>query len=117
MSGDRSNSRTTNSPGLTTAEAKSRLQRFGRNTAVLFGSQAGVYLLRERRHFWDSPPANLLLISSAFGIGVAAALTFIGILMLPISWSQLSVVAVVALLYFMALDWLKIWLSDWLDLR
>jgi H+-transporting ATPase len=85
--------------------------------AVLLGSQAGVYLLRERRHFWDSRPANLLLTSSAFGLGVAAALTIIGIFMLPISWSQLAVVAVVALLYFMALDWLKIWLFDRLDLR
>jgi H+-transporting ATPase len=85
--------------------------------AVLFGSQAGVLSLRERGHFWDSWPSSFLLFSSAFGAGIVAVLALTGIFMLPISAMLLANVALVAVLYFTALDWFKAWVFGRLDLR
>jgi hypothetical protein len=53
-----------------------------------------------------------------FGTGIVVILTAGGIFMSPISVLLLATVAaVVAILYFSALDWLKIWLFRRLELR
>ena len=52
---------------------------------LILSSQAGVYLLRERGHFWQSRPSRFLVGSSVFGLGVAAALALGGILMPALS--------------------------------
>lgn len=85
--------------------------------AVFFGSQAGVYLLRERKHFWDSRPGRFLMLSSVFGTAIVVILTVGGIFMAPISALLLAAIAVVAVLYFSTLDWLKVWLFRRLELR
>ncbi len=84
---------------------------------LILSSQAGVYLLRERGHFWDTRPGGYLLGSSAAGLGVTALLALAGILMPPIHPVILLGVAGVGLVYFAGLDWVKVALFARLDLR
>jgi H+-transporting ATPase len=84
---------------------------------TILSTQAGVYLLRERRHFWQSPPSRFLVWSSVLGVGVALNLSCGGLLMPAISAAVLLGVACVGLVYFTGLDWPKVWLFRRLDLR
>jgi H+-transporting ATPase len=84
---------------------------------LILSSQAGVYLLRERGHFWQSQPSRFLVGSSVLGLGVTAALVLGGLLMPALSAALLLSVAATAILYFACLDWLKVWLFDRLNLR
>jgi H+-transporting ATPase len=84
---------------------------------LIFSSQAGVYLLRERGHFWQSQPSRFLVGSSVLGLGVTAALVLCGILMPALGAALLFSVAGLAILYFACLDWLKVWLFNRLNLR
>jgi H+-transporting ATPase len=84
---------------------------------LILSSQMGVYLLRERGHFWKSRPSRLLVGSSVAGLGVTATLVLGGFLMRPISPTLLLGVAAVGLIYFAALDWVKVWIFARLNLR
>ncbi|HUJ45070.1 MAG TPA: plasma-membrane proton-efflux P-type ATPase [Opitutaceae bacterium] len=85
--------------------------------ALILSSQAGVYLLRERGHCWNTRPSNYLLGSSVAGLGVTALLVLVGILMPPISPSVLLGVVGVGVVYFVGLDWVKVELFARLQLR
>ncbi len=84
---------------------------------IIISSQAGVYMLREREHFWKSRPSRYVAFSSVLGLGVAALLAMGGILMPAIQPLILLVVVGVAAGYFVALDWVKVLLFKQLDLR
>jgi H+-transporting ATPase len=84
---------------------------------LILSSQAGVYLLRERGHFWRSQPSPFLVGSSVLGLGVTAALVLGGILMPALSAASLLGVAAAGLVFFACLDWLKVWLFNRLNLR
>ena len=84
---------------------------------LILSSQAGVYLLRERGHFWQSRPSRFLVLSSLVGLGITAALALVGILMPAIRPLLLLSVVGVGLVYFSCLDWLKLWLFARLQLR
>ncbi len=84
---------------------------------LILSSQAGIYLLREREHFWQSQPSRFLMGSSLLGLGVASIFTLSGILMPALRASLLSAVAGAGIVYFACLDWLKVWLFDRLNLR
>jgi H+-transporting ATPase len=84
---------------------------------VILGSQAGVYLLRERGHCWTSRPSRAMLGSTALGLGVTAFITLTGFHVPPISPSLFVAVAGVAAIYYLALDWLKVWLFARLQVR
>jgi H+-transporting ATPase len=84
---------------------------------LILSSQAGVYLLRERGHFWDTRPGRYLVASSVAGLGVTALLALGGILMPAIRPAILLGVAGVGLVYFAGLDWVKVRLFTWLELR
>jgi len=84
---------------------------------LILSSQAGVYLLRERGHFWQSRPGRYLVGSSVLGLGVTALLALGGILMPAISPSILLGVVGVGVAYFFCLDWVKVRLFAWLELR
>jgi H+-transporting ATPase len=84
---------------------------------VILSTHAGVYLLRERGHLWDSRPSRLLILSTAIGLATAALLSLGGILMTATSASLLFGVAPTALVYFFVLDWLKAALFARLTLR
>ena len=51
---------------------------------LVFGNQAVMYALRERRSLWSSPPSVWVFVSSAADIGIAAALSLSGALMQPL---------------------------------
>jgi H+-transporting ATPase len=84
---------------------------------LILSSQAGVYLLRERGHFWQSQPSRFLVGSSLLGLGVALILALGGILMQALSASFFLGVAGAGIVYFTCLDWLKVWLFGRLNLR
>lgn len=86
-------------------------------TTIILSTQAGIYLLRERGHFWASRPSPLLLASSVFAAIVAVVLSQSGWLMPTIHPALLGGVAALAMVYFVALDWLKVWLFARLKLR
>ncbi|HEV2247334.1 MAG TPA: plasma-membrane proton-efflux P-type ATPase [Terriglobia bacterium] len=86
-------------------------------STLILSSQAGIYLLRERGHFWQSQPSPFLIASSLLGLGVAAILALGGILMPAIPPSFFLGVAGAGIVYFAGLDWPKVWLFDRLNLR
>ncbi|MFN3407370.1 MAG: cation-transporting P-type ATPase [Limisphaerales bacterium] len=134
-------------PGLTTAEAQARLKQFGPNAVVgerahplrlygnsvlrldpaalqtlmfatlIFTSQAGVYLLRERGHFWRSRPSGLMLASTALALVVTVLLAWRGLFMPALPPLLLLAVFGAGLVYYAALDWPKVWLFAKLQLR
>jgi len=85
--------------------------------ALILSSQAGVYLLRERGHLWDTRPGRYVLASSVAGLGVTALLVLVGILMPAIHPSILLGVAGVGAVYFVGVDWVKVRLFARLHLR
>ena len=84
---------------------------------LILSSQAGVYLLRERHHCWTSLPSREMLGSTLFGLGVTAAIALSGWPVPAIRPALLAGVAIAAMLYFLALDWFKVWLFARLHLR
>ncbi len=51
---------------------------------LVFGSQATIYAIRQRRHLWGSRPSLWLAVSSATDILIASALSMEGIAMAPL---------------------------------
>jgi H+-transporting ATPase len=84
---------------------------------LIFSSQAAVYLLRERGHFWQSAPSGFLVGSSVLGLAVTSALALKGILMPALGAPFVAGIAGAVILYFGILDWFKVWLFARLDLR
>jgi H+-transporting ATPase len=84
---------------------------------LVFSGQATVYLVRERRHFWQSAPGHWLVLSSVADVVVVSLLSTFGILMAPIS--PLVVLALIALvgIYLLLLDFLKTRLFRWYALH
>jgi H+-transporting ATPase len=83
-----------------------KLQTFALVTLV-FGNQALLYVMRERRYLWTSLPGVWLLVSSAVGIGMVSALALSGVLMAPLSAQALASVLVAAVGFALVLDQLK----------
>jgi H+-transporting ATPase len=73
--------------------------------ALVFGSQAGIYAIRERRHLWGSRPSLWLAASSVADILIAAALAISGIAMKPLPASMVAgaLAAAVVLTFVLAL--------------
>jgi H+-transporting ATPase len=51
---------------------------------LVFGSQATIYAIRERRHLWGSRPSLLLAVSSIADVAIASTLAVGGIAMTPL---------------------------------
>jgi H+-transporting ATPase len=75
---------------------------------LVFGAQALLYVLRERRHIWSSKPSNWVLAASAADIAIISAFALSGILMEPLSWRVLAVVFVAAAGFGLILDQVKL---------
>ncbi len=78
--------------------------------AVILSSQAGVYLLRERGRCWASLPSRVMIASTALGLGVTAFIALSGWHVSAITPQLLAVVAGATVVYFLALDWIKVWI-------
>lgn len=74
---------------------------------LIFGAQAMLYVLRERRHIWSSKPGNWVLASSAADIAIVSALALSGSLMAPLPWHVLASVFVAAAGFALILDVVK----------
>ena len=85
--------------------------------AIIFGSQAGVYLLRERGYCWVSLPSRAMVLSMLMALSATAFITLAGFHVAAISPQLFATVAGVAVIYFFALDWFKVWLFARLQLR
>ena len=85
--------------------------------AIIFGSQAGVYLLRERGHCWVSLPSRAMVLSMLMALSVTAFITLAGFHVAAISPQLFTAVAGIAVIYFFAMDWLKVWLFARLQVR
>ena len=75
---------------------------------LVFGNQALLYVLRERRHFWCSMPSTWLLASSIADIGIASILASSGILMEPLPWHLMAIVFAAASGFALILDRVKL---------
>jgi H+-transporting ATPase len=53
-------------------------------TALVFGSQATIYAIRQRRHLWGSRPSRWLVASSVTDVLIASILSIEGIAMTPL---------------------------------
>jgi len=75
---------------------------------LVFTGQGMVYLVRERRHFWNSPPSQWMILSSIVDVSVVCLLSIRGILMAPLPASLAGAVLLACVLYLIALDFLKV---------
>ena len=76
--------------------------------ALVFGGQATVYVIRERKRMWNSRPSVWLALSSLFDLGFASFLAITGILMSPLSLSIVFLVLFAAIAFSLALDLVKV---------
>jgi H+-transporting ATPase len=74
---------------------------------LVFGNQALLYVVRERRHIWSSWPARWVLASSAFGIIMVSTLALTGTLMEILPWRLVASILVAATAFGLILDQIK----------
>jgi H+-transporting ATPase len=74
---------------------------------LVFGNQAVLFVLRERRPMWSSRPSHWIVAASLAGIAIAAALALSGTLMAPLAWRVLVATLVAAIGFALILDWIK----------
>jgi len=79
---------------------------------VLTG-QANVYLVRERRHFWRSPPGRALILSTVGDLLVIGFMAWRGILMVPLPLNILAFMVLGVVLYGVLLDFYKLAVFRW----
>jgi H+-transporting ATPase len=84
---------------------------------LVFSGQATVYLVRERRHFWESRPGNWLVLSSVADVVVVSLLAMCGVLMAPIRPMILIGLLALVVVYLLLLDFLKARLFRWYGLH
>jgi H+-transporting ATPase len=74
---------------------------------VLLGSQALIYVLRERHRIWSSMPGKWVFVSSAVDIGVVMTLAVSGMLMEPLPWRLLLIILTAVIAFALILDQIK----------
>ncbi|HEV2386122.1 MAG TPA: plasma-membrane proton-efflux P-type ATPase [Candidatus Acidoferrales bacterium] len=75
---------------------------------LVFTGQGTVYLVRERRHFWQSLPGKWLLVASALDILAVGLLATGGVLMAAIPLPLFVAALAACALYLAGLDFLKV---------
>ena len=75
---------------------------------LVFGGQAILYVVRERRHFWNSRPSNWLMFSSVLDVLLISVLASRGILMTALPLSDIGCLAISATLFTFLLDAVKV---------
>lgn len=74
---------------------------------LVFGGQATVYLVRERRHFWSSRPSWWMIASSLADVLIVSMLATRGWLMAPIPVQLVGVLLGLSLAYLIGADLVK----------
>ena len=75
---------------------------------LVFGSQATIYAIRQRRHLWGSRPSLWLIVSSGADVVIAATLAMGGIAMTAVPATVVVGTLAAAAVFGFALDALKI---------
>jgi len=75
---------------------------------LVFGNQALLYALRDRRHLWSSKPSIWVVVSSAADIAITSALALSGTLMAPLPWRLLLAVLCVSAGFALLIDKIKL---------
>jgi H+-transporting ATPase len=76
--------------------------------ALVFGSQATIYAIRERRHLWRSRPSLWVAVSSVADIAIASTLAIAGIAMTPLPALVLAGTLGAAAVFTVVLDAVKV---------
>ena len=76
--------------------------------ALVFGSQATIYAIRERRHLWGTRPSLLLGASSIADIAIASTLAVGGIAMAPLPALLVAGTLAAAAAFAFVLDFVKV---------
>jgi H+-transporting ATPase len=75
---------------------------------LVFGAQAAMYVVRERRRLWSSKPGNWVLAASAADIAIVSAFALSGTLMSPSLWQTVVAVLAAAAGFALVLDQIKL---------
>jgi H+-transporting ATPase len=75
---------------------------------LVFGSQATIYAIRERRHLWESRPSLVLVLSSVTDIAIASTLAVGGIAMAQLPARLVAGTLVAAVIFAFILDLIKV---------
>jgi len=75
--------------------------------SLVFGSQATLYAIRQRRQMWGSRPSNWILLSSAADVLIASILAISGFAMAPLPVAAVAGVLAAAVAFAVMLDALK----------
>jgi hypothetical protein len=75
---------------------------------LVFGSQATLYAIRQRRHLWGIRPSLWLAVSSVADIGIASTLAIGGIAMTPLPASFVAGTLAAAAAFAFVLDFVKV---------
>jgi len=75
---------------------------------LVFTGLGNVYLVRERRHFWQSRPSRWLMVATALDLAVVCVMASQGILMTAISPALIAGLLALAVAYLAMMDFLKI---------
>jgi H+-transporting ATPase len=75
---------------------------------LVFGGQATVYAIRERRHLWSCRPSRFLAVSSLADIAIASTLAVSGIAMAPLPILLVVGTLAAAVMFAFIMDLLKI---------
>jgi H+-transporting ATPase len=76
--------------------------------AIVYGSQATIYAIRGRRHFWGLRPSMWLVMSSIADLLIITTLATRGIAMTPLSMSVVACEFAAAIAFSLILDGIKI---------
>jgi H+-transporting ATPase len=76
--------------------------------ALIFGSQATIYSVRERSRLWHSRPSNWLVASTGADLSIAATLALGGIAMAPLSSGVVMGTLAAAVAFGLVLDLVKL---------
>lgn len=84
---------------------------------LAFTTQGGVYLIRDRGHFWNSKPSSWLVSSTICDIIIVSILSTQGILMTAINPLFVLGLAFIIPLYLMVIDFLKVHIFSYFKIR
>ncbi len=76
--------------------------------SLVFMGQANVYLVRERRHLWQSMPGRWTLIASVVTIGIVSTFATSGVLMAPVPLLVVLALLASVVTFTVALDVVKV---------
>jgi len=75
---------------------------------LVFGAQAVLYVVRERRPMWSSRPSHWVLTASAIDIGIVSILALSGTLMEPLLWRVVAGALGATAVFALILDRIKL---------